>query len=241
MAIEAEDAPAELERANADLEAFAELTAHELLEPVRKLQMFGDLLKPGSGASPEEVLEYAGLMQDAARRLGRLVQDILHFSSVRSAAGAFEPVALDETAAEAAAEYTAEAARAGGSLEIGPLPTVSGDRRQLKQLFGNLLANALKFRRPGDPPRVSVRARAAGEGAAAIEVTDNGIGFDAAYAEAVFEPFKRLHRRTDYEGTGLGLAICSRIAARHGGSLRARSVPGQGSVFTILLPTVRGV
>lgn len=225
---------AELERANAELESFAELAAHELLEPVRKLQMFGDLLKPGSGSTPAETAEYAGLMQDAARRMGRLVSDILAYSRARSAAAPFEPVPLGEAAAAAAAD-SPELSEAG-SLELGPLPTVRGDRAQLKQLFAGLLSNAVKFRRPDVPLRVTVRTREGEAGAAAVEVSDDGIGFEPAHAASIFEPFKRLHRRTDYPGSGLGLALCARIAARHGGSVSARAVPGKGAVFTVVLP-----
>lgn len=220
----------------AGLEAFAALAAHELQEPLRKLQMFGDLLKPGAGATAEEAAEYVARMREAARRMGRLVEDILAYSRSGVGPRPREAVDLGAAAAEAAADYRALAVLEGGALEVGPLPSVPGDRAQLRQLFGCLLSNAFKFRRPGVPPRVTVGGVPAGAGFVGVAVADNGIGFDEALAPRIFEPFQRLHRRTDYEGSGLGLALCARIAARHGGSVSARSVPGQGSTFTVVLP-----
>jgi signal transduction histidine kinase len=149
-------------------------------------------------------------------------------------------VDLAAAAAEAAQESVPPALRAEGTLEVGPLPLVPGDAAQLRRLLGCLLSNAFKFRRPGVPPRVSVSGRPAPGGALEVAVADNGIGFEAEHAERIFEPFQRLHRRTDYEGSGLGLALAARLAANHGGSLRARAVLGEGAVFTLTLPLKRG-
>lgn len=230
------DRTAELKRSNAELEGFAAVAAHELQEPVRKLQMFGDLLKPGGGATPAEQTEFVERMQDAARRMGRLVQDILTLARARSGAGCFETVPLAVVVEAAADDLRETLAREGGAVEVGPLPSVRGDAGQLQRLFANLLSNAVKFRRPGVPPRIRMRAAGARGGPVEVEVADNGIGFDNAHAARIFEPFQRLHRRTDYEGSGLGLAVCASIAARHGGSVRARGVPGEGAVFTVTLP-----
>ena len=217
-------------------EAFAELAAHELQEPVRKLQMFADMLEDGSGATPKETAECVSRMREAARRMGRLVEDLREYTRAGTAAFEAQTADLAAVAAEAAREYSSSELRAGGSLELGALPTVRGDAVQLRRLLGCLLSNAFKFRRPGVPPRVAVSGKPGPEGTVEVEVADNGIGFDAAHAERIFKPFERLHRRTDYAGSGLGLALCARIAARHGGSVRARSVPGEGSVFTVVLP-----
>lgn len=221
-------------------EAFAALAAHELQEPVRKLQMFADLLEPGSGATPEEVAEGVARMRDAARRMGRLVQDLLEYTRAAGAPPPAGTVDLGAAAAAAAQESVPPAARGEGTLEVGPLPTVPGDAAQLRRLLGCLLSNAFKFRREGVPPRVTVRGRPGPEGRVEVEVADNGIGFEAAYAERIFEPFQRLHRRTDYPGSGLGLALAARLAANHGGSLRARAVLGEGAVFTLTLPLKGG-
>lgn len=221
-------------------EDFAALAAHELQEPVRKLQMFADLLEPGSGASPEEAAEGIARMRDAARRMGRLVQDLLDYTRAAAAPPPGGTVDLRAAAAEAAKESVPPEDREGGALEVGPLPTVPGDRAQLKRVFACLLSNAFKFRRPGVPPRVSVRGRPGPEGFLEVEVADNGLGFGAEHAERIFEPFERLHRRTDFPGSGLGLALAARLAANHGGSVRAKAVLGEGAVFTLTLPLRRG-
>jgi signal transduction histidine kinase len=221
-------------------EAFAALAAHELQEPVRKLQMFADLLEPGSGATPEEAAEAVARMREAARRMGRLVQDLLEYTRAARGTGGTSTVDLAAAAAEAARESVPPEALAEGALEIAPLPMVPGDAAQLKRLLGCLLSNAFKFRRPGVPPRVSVRGRPGPAGRLEVSVADNGLGFEAEHAERIFEPFERLHRRTDYAGSGLGLALAARLAANHGGSVRAQAVLGEGAVFTLTLPLKRG-
>ena len=130
-----------------------------------------------------------------------------------------------------------------GSVEIRGLPTIQADPLQMRQLLQNLIGNALKFHRPSVPPCVQVvgqvRSAAAplqGGLACELSVTDNGIGFEEMYLDRIFDVFQRLHGRQEYEGTGMGLAICRKIAERHGGSITARSTPGQGSTFIILLP-----
>lgn len=240
MAIEDEALEARVAARTADLEAFAALAAHELQEPVRKIQMFGDLIKPGSGVTPAEMAEYVERMQDAARRMGLLVQDMLSLARARNVSRPLESVSLGPVAREAADEYASNGALDGGTLELGPLPTLQGDPGQLRQLFGNLFSNAVKFRRKGVPVRISVACKTTRPGFVDIEVSDNGIGFEQQHSGRIFEPFQRLHRRTDYEGSGLGLALCARIAARHGGLVSARSVPGEGSIFIVSLPTGNG-
>jgi len=132
-------------------------------------------------------------------------------------------------------------------LDIGPLPVLDGDATQLRQLLQNLIANALKFHKPGEPPRITVRAEEMAPSVATadqpataaawrIAVADDGIGFDPAHAERIFGLFQRLHRREEYPGSGIGLAICRRIVERHGGTIRAEGTPGQGARFVILLP-----
>jgi len=128
----------------------------------------------------------------------------------------------------------------GGTVEVGPLPVVRGDAGQLEQLFQNLVANALKFRRPGERPMVRVTAerRAEGTAGAAWEfaVVDDGIGFEPEFAEQIFVVFQRLHTRTEFPGTGVGLAIVKKIVERHGGRVWAESTPGAGATFRFTLP-----
>jgi len=123
----------------------------------------------------------------------------------------------------------------GGKLEIGDLPVVAADPTQMRELFQNLIGNALKFRKEGIPPVVKVYAESK-ENMYSISVEDNGIGFDPKYAERIFGVFQRLHSKDEYEGTGIGLAICRKIVERHGGNIMAKGEPGKGSIFTVNLP-----
>ncbi|MBI5596846.1 MAG: hypothetical protein HY928_12205 [Elusimicrobia bacterium] len=225
---------AELERSNAELELFASVAAHELAEPLRKLQAMAELLRPECAPTPQEAGEYMARMRAAAGRMDGLVQALLALARVGRGGPTSEEVALDAVLAEVAEEFVP--ADPLGSLELGPLPVVRGDAAQLALLFRNLLSNAFKFRRPAVAARVRVACARAREGTVDIEVRDNGIGFDAAQARRIFEPFARLNRVTDFEGSGLGLTLCARIAARHGGAVGARSEPGGGSVFVVTLP-----
>jgi signal transduction histidine kinase len=130
-------------------------------------------------------------------------------------------------------------AQTGAKVAIRPLPKLEADPTQMRQLFQNLIGNALKFHRPDVTPEVRVGAEPvpeANEECWRIEVADNGIGFEEKYAERIFTMFERLHGRSTYEGTGIGLAICRKIAQRHGGEIAARSIPGQGSTFIVTLP-----
>jgi signal transduction histidine kinase len=164
----------------------------------------------------------------------------------------FTSVDLSAIVAEVLSDLEARVTQSGGTVDVGPLPTIEGDPLQMRQLFQNLIGNALKFNRPGVPPAVTVRAvpwLAVPDGADPpaphgagyrITVADNGIGFEPEYAERVFEVFQRLHGRGEYEGTGIGLAICRKIAQRHGGDILARGQPGEGATFIIDLPARAG-
>ncbi len=233
LQVRAAELAADLSRAGAELNLFTAMLVHELQEPLRKIQMFGELMNTpeASGAGAE----YGARMQDAGRRMGRLISDILSLSRVTIDAKRLERVELDAVLTEVAADYAVLLDDVGGRLEVGPLPAVRGDASQLRQLFGNLLSNAAKFRRPDEALRITVSSRPAPPGFVALEVADNGFGFEEKYARKIFEPFQRLHRRTEYEGSGMGLAICARIAARHAGTLEAHGEPGRGAVFAVTL------
>ena len=124
------------------------------------------------------------------------------------------------------------------SVTLAPgLPeAIATDSKRLQQVLKNLLSNAEKFRRKGEPARISVSSRSPGPGFVEISVADNGIGFEERYLDRIFKPFQRLNRRGEYEGSGMGLAICERILLRHGGSITANSRPGEGSTFIVTLP-----
>jgi len=245
----AEAAAVELRRSNEELEKFAYVASHDLQEPLRKIQAFGDRLvtKYREGLTVE-AQEYVDRMKASATRMRTLIDDLLTFSRVTSKAQPFSPVDLTAIVEEVVSELEVRVHQTGGRVDAGPLPTLSADPMQMRQLFQNLIGNALKFHKPDAPPVVTIRGMAwqsvppdaeppppSGRGFR-VTVADNGIGFDQVYAERVFEVFQRLHGRFDYEGTGIGLAICRKIVQRHGGSIAASGREGEGAVFIIDLP-----
>lgn len=229
----------DLERSNRELQDFAFVASHDLQEPLRKIQAFGDRLKSkyGQGLS-EEGRDYLERMQAAAKRMHTLINDLLTFSRVTSKAQPFVPVDLGRIAHEVLSDLEVRVQQTGGRVEVGTLPTLDADPLQMRQLLQNLIGNGLKFHRPDVPPVVEVRASVTDgdRPGVRLEVEDNGIGFDTKYLDRIFTPFQRLHGRTEYEGTGMGLAVCRRIVERHGGTITAESAPGQGAKFTVVLP-----
>ena len=251
----------ELTRSNAELEQFAFVASHDLQEPLRKIQAFGDRLKAKcEEAGLESGREYLERMQNAAARMQRLINDLLTFSRVLSRAQPFASVDLNGVVREVLGDLEVAIEKSGARIEVGPLPTIEGDAVQLRQLFQNLIGNAIKFQPPGAQPQVRIEGRVIlqpsgrgdtamftgraadggqvtlGEEFCEVTVQDNGIGFDEKYLDKIFAVFTRLHGRQEYEGTGIGLAVCRRIVDRHGGSITARSQPGQGATFIVRLP-----
>ncbi len=240
----------ELERSNRELADFAYVASHDLQEPLRKIQAFGDRLAEGSGeALGETGRDSLQRMQAAAQRMSALIHALLDYSRVGTRPAPFVPVDLAQAARDAESDLAVRLQSTGGRVEIGPLPEIEADGTMIRQLLQNLVGNAVKFHRPGVPPVVRVEGRLldadeapptdAAEAWAELAVRDNGIGFEPRFAERIFVPFQRLHGRGEYDGTGMGLAICRRIAERHGGTLEARGEPGEGSVFLVRLPVRR--
>lgn len=231
-----------LARSNGELEQFAYVASHDLQEPLRKIQAFGDRLKSKceAGLGPEG-LDYLTRMENAAARMRVLIQDLLTLSRVASNSKPFVAVDLNDVVRTVVSDLEMRIQDTGGRVEIGPLPVIFGDRGQMAQLFQNLIGNGLKFRKPGEKPVVKIQsqlstARQGEANAWLIEVVDNGIGFDEKYRDRIFQIFQRLHGRNEYEGTGIGLAICRKIVERHHGSITANSSPGAGAKFIITLP-----
>jgi PAS domain S-box-containing protein len=231
----------ELARSNSELEQFAYVASHDLQEPLRKIQAFGDRLKTKCGESlNEDGRDYLGRMQNAAGRMQTLIHDLLALSRVATHPQPFAAVDLHAVAWDVVSDLESRLEHLGGRVELGPLPAVLADRSQMMQLLQNLIGNALKFHKPGQRPVVHVRSEAV-TGAAPLcrlIVEDNGIGFDQKYQERIFQIFQRLHGRGEYEGSGIGLAICRKIAERHGGSITAESKPGAGAKFLVTLPCI---
>ena len=225
-----------LEQSNRELEDFAYVASHDLQEPLRKIQAFGDLLKSKHASGLDaQARDYIERMQSAAKRMQILINDLLSFSRVTTKAQPFVRVDLGEIARDVAHDLEIRTQETGGTIVVGNMPVIDADPLQMRQLLQNLAGNALKFHRPGVAPRVDVQG-AVENGRCRITVSDNGIGFEQKYADRIFTMFERLHPRARYEGTGIGLSICRKIAERHGGEIRAQSVPGEGSTFVVTLP-----
>jgi PAS domain S-box-containing protein len=227
----------QLTRSNQELEEFASVASHDLQEPLRKIRAFSDRLVSRHAERLGDAAADLIRIQDAAARMQVLIDDVLAYSRVDRRPVGNVPVDLTEIMATTTAEFQERLDSVGGSLRQGDLPVIDGDAGELRQLLENLLSNAIKFRRPDEPLRIEVfEDESLSNGSQSIVVfADNGIGFEEQYAEKVFSIFKRLHGRSDYPGTGIGLAICRKIVGRHGGTIRAMAIPGEGARFVIAL------
>jgi PAS domain S-box-containing protein len=229
-----------LERSNAELEQFAYVASHDLQEPLRMVASYTQLLQRRyQGRLDAQADRYIHFAVDGAQRMQTLINDLLALSRVGTQGKPFGPVDVADVVARAVRWLGRAIEESGGAVDVGPMPVVRGDAGQLEQVFQNLIANALKFRRPDAPPRVRVTAerRATPNGAEWLfGVRDNGIGFEQQFAEQIFVVFQRLHTRADYAGTGVGLAICKKVVERHGGAIWAESAPNVGTTFFFTLP-----
>jgi PAS domain S-box-containing protein len=236
-----------LQESNRELQDFASVASHDLQEPLRKVQAFGDRLKAACGPClGEQGRDYLERMLNAIGRMRTLIDDLLTFSRVTTKAQPFLSVDLNTVVHEVLSDLEGRIQQSAGRVEVEKLPTIDADPTQMRQLLQNLIGNALKFHRVNEPPVIRVRAQVLsgaklqhnGKGGkwCQLSVQDNGIGFDEKYLGRLFHVFQRLHGRSEYEGTGMGLAICRRIAERHGGTITATSKPGHGATFIVTLP-----
>lgn len=238
----------ELRRSNLELEQFASIAAHDLQEPLRKIQAFSDRLRARYGSIlADQGIEYLDRIIKSTNRMRSLISDLLAYSTINLERQPQVEADLTAVASDAVSDLDELIRQTGGNVEVGPLPTIQAHPTQMRQLFQNLISNALKFHRADVAPRVYVTAQPQSDGRSdtspggvapryEIAVSDNGIGFDEASLERIFQVFQRLHGRSEYEGTGIGLAICRKIVARHHGHITARSQPGIGSTFLVSLP-----
>jgi PAS domain S-box-containing protein len=231
----------ELARSNQELQHFAYVASHDLQEPLRKVVAYGQRAAArGPEAMDEATRDYVDRMVAAASRMKTMIDDLLALARVTMDRRPFEWVDLNEIAQGVLDDLEVTIDELSAEVTLDVLPTIEADPAQMRQLFQNLLGNALKYRRPGVPPRIEVRAqRVDGPGQredCELRFIDNGEGFDAKYSDRIFEPFERLHSADEVPGSGIGLAICRRIVERHEGRILASGAPGQGATFTITLP-----
>lgn len=233
-----------LEVSNRELQDFASVAAHDLQEPLRKIQTFSDRLKTKAKDDLKpDALDYLERIQNSAQRMQILINDLLTYSRVTSKAQPFASLDLNQVLSQVISILEVRIEQTRGKVEVAPLPLIDGDSTQMHQLFQNLIGNALKFSKPGIPPHVKVEAKILEHSplgrpgpACQISIQDNGIGFEEKYLDRIFTIFQRLHGRQEYEGTGIGLAVCRKIIDRHGGVITARSTPDTGATFLITLP-----
>jgi PAS domain S-box-containing protein len=239
---ELEESNENLKRSNRELEDFAYVASHDLQEPLRKIQAFGNLLEEEFGANLGEGRDYLERMRNAASRMSVLIEDLLSFSRVTTKANPLVKVDLDLVVREVLEDLEVSVGESGATVTVGKLPSIKADRLQMRQLFQNLIGNAIKFSQPGIKPEVNINAvimdaeNDATIKCCQITVKDHGIGFDEKYLDRIFSVFQRLHGKDVYQGTGIGLAICRKIVERHGGTITAKSRINKGSTFIITLP-----
>lgn len=228
---------AQLEAANKELEAFTYSVSHDLRAPLRHVAGFSELLQKHAASSlDDKSRRYLSSIVEAARKMGNLIDDLLHFSRIGRVETQKSAVNLAQLARDAVAEFGPETRGRDVTWKIGALPVCYGDRAMLKLVLVNLVSNSVKFTRIR--PRAEIEIGCARENLheAEIFVRDNGAGFDMQYANKLFGVFQRLHRSEDFEGTGIGLATVQRIVHRHGGRIRAEGAVGQGATFYFSVP-----
>jgi PAS domain S-box-containing protein len=242
----------ELKRSNINLEEFAFAASHDLKEPLRKVRTFADRLKYNlQGRLSEGDQHYFDRMEKATERMQSLIDDLLAYSHVSTSSTYLDEVDVNKKVAQVLEDLEIQVADKKANVVVGELPVIKGHRRQILQLFQNLITNALKFTKPGITPEIRISsAVVSGEDITSfslpeesqhqsfnvIEIADNGIGFEQQHADTIFKMFQRLHGKTEYEGTGIGLAIVRKVVENHKGFITAESEPGEGATFRVFLP-----
>lgn len=225
----------ELEASNHELQQFASVASHDLKEPLRKIQIFSTIVKDRHLNGSEQAEDNMGRIIEASQRMTGLINDLLNYSRL-SIDTLFEEVDLKQIIEEIVKdlEFTIEDKKA--TITVSEVPTIQAVPGQMRQVFQNLLSNSLKFAKPSLQPEINVSAVLLPNDMCRIVVKDNGIGFDEQYLDRIFTIFQRLNARESYEGTGIGLAIVKKIIEKHGGTITAKSQPGDGAAFIIELP-----
>ncbi|MGZ4056036.1 MAG: PAS domain S-box protein [Bacteroidia bacterium] len=232
----------ELKASNAELENFAYISSHDLQEPLRKIQSFGDRLKIIDGDKlSEQGKDYLDRMQNAAGRMQNLINDLLKFSRLSTKEEIFEEVNLNKILKEVLEDLEVTIEKTNAKIEFDELPVIEASPVHMRQLFQNLISNAIKFRKESEAQLITISNMkktnsSSNRETVEIHFKDNGIGFDEKYNDRIFNIFQRLDGKK-HEGSGIGLAICRKICMKHGGNIIAKSSVGKGSEFIVTLKT----
>jgi signal transduction histidine kinase len=237
-----------LEKKNAELQQFAYVSSHDLKEPLRKIQLFSDIIQQRYLHENPDAVGYLNKIISSSSRMTALINDILEYSRLTMLPG-FKEIDLNDVLKDVLSDLDLIIQEKNAVIESDELPTIQSVRIQMHQLLQNIVSNALKFSQPGIPPKITIHSEWVKDKSLSapvvprekavycrIRINDNGIGFNEKYLDKIFTIFQRLHTVEKYEGTGIGLAIVKKIVDNHEGLIDAQSVPGEGSVFTILLP-----
>jgi len=229
----------ELARSNAELQQFAYVASHDLQEPLRMIGSYTQLLERRYGDKLDrDAHEFMDFIVDGATRMKQLIEDLLAYSRVGTRGKELRPVQAQAILERVLINLRGAVEQSGAAITYGPLPEVRADDTQLAQLLQNLIANAIKFRKKDEAPRIHVGAEDAGD-EWRFAVADNGIGIEPQYFDRIFMVFQRLHTQDEYPGTGIGLAICRKVVERHRGRIWVESAYGKGSTFRFTLPKIQ--
>jgi len=237
----------ELQKINKELDSFAYIASHDLQEPLRKIRTFCNFISnKGKDQLSHETAEYFHRITGAAERMQKLIEALLDYSRTNTMQIIYEPTDLNIIVSEVQKDLAELISEKKATIEFENLPTINAVPLQFHQLFSNIIENSIKYSRKNVPPVIKISAALVpaknhsvlkkSKYYYEIKITDNGIGFEQEYAENIFKLFQRLHGRNEYYGTGIGLAICKKIVENHRGIITAIGKPGEGAVFTILLP-----
>jgi light-regulated signal transduction histidine kinase (bacteriophytochrome) len=251
---ELQEANKDLNTLNENLKQFVYIASHDLQEPLRKINMFSDMLKTKSAKSLDESsLNFLSKITNASQRMSNLIKDLLDYSRAEGGEKRFVETDLNKVVKNVIEDYEVLIHQKKAQIKVSPLPVIEAISLQMNQLFYNLIGNALKFSKPDETLLIHIDSRNLkqneieqdgnlnpGWNYVEIVISDNGIGFNQKFAEQIFVIFQRLHGKDEIEGTGIGLALCKKIVDNHYGTIFARGEENKGASFHLVLPVKRG-